>query len=409
MGTNYRVLAINAWDFGSTGSIMRGICQIANEKGIDTQMVVSTNYGHSALDHGMWRITPPWLHRIINLASKLTGFEGQFAYFATKRLIGKIKAFRPDILHLHLLHHSYIHLPTLFRYIKRHDIQVVWTMHDCWAFTGHCPHFAYEKCEKWKTGCSHCPRYKDYPKSLFDNSKPMWKKKKRWFTGVNHLTVVTPSKWLGQLVQASYLKEYPVKVIHNGIDLTAFRPTESAFRKEYGLEHSTILLGVAHTWSHRKGLDVFVRLSQILPSSYRIVLVGVDDATAKALPPQIMTIPRTKDRSALAALYTAADLFVNPTREDSFPTVNLEALACGTPVITFRTGGSPECIDKTCGAVVDCDDIDALEKEILRISKEHPYSQEACLAHAQKYDMKAQLAKYVELYETVITQRNPKH
>jgi glycosyltransferase involved in cell wall biosynthesis len=203
------------------------------------------------------------------------------------------------------------------------------------------------------------------------------------------------------LVGESFLKNFPIEVINNGIDLTVFAPKKSNFRETYKLGDKKIVLGVAMLWSLAKGIDVFVRLAKSLPEDYKIVLIGTNEDVDKMLPENIISIHRTQNQQELAEIYTAADVFVNPTREDTYPTVNMEALACGTPVLTFRTGGSPEMLDETCGSVVECDDIGALEKEIIRICTEKPYTAEACLQKAKEFDKNERFKEYVELYERV--------
>ena len=213
------------------------------------------------------------------------------------------------------------------------------------------------------------------------------------------MTIVTPSKWLSDLVKQSFLKDYPVKVINNGIDLSIFKPTQSDFRDHYGLVGKKIVLGVAYGWNYRKGLDVFIELQNRLPKNYQIVLVGTNKNIDGILPTNIISIHRTQSQKELAEIYSTADVFVNPTREEVFGLVNVEAIACGTPVVTFKTGGSPECIDDTCGSVVPCNDIDAMEMEIRRICEERPYSKEACIAHSKNFDMNARFQEYVDLYK----------
>ena len=193
-----------------------------------------------------------------------------------------------------------------------------------------------------------------------------------------------------------------MQVINNGIDLGVFHPTRSSIRQKLGITDSTyIVLGVAFDWEKRKGLDVFVQLAHNLPSNYRVVLVGVSSAIEHLLPDNIISIPRTKDQQELAELYTAANVFVNPTREDNFPTVNLEALACGTPVITFDSGGSAESLDPSCGMVVACDDVDALEKHIRQVCTEKLFSKAACIARAQGYDKSTRFEEYLKLFESL--------
>lgn len=395
------IVEINSCNFGSTGKIMLEIADVAER------------YGHMAVvcypksrtnlkkqKEGDIVIGSRFFRNLHLKLAGITGLNGCFSYFSTLHFLRRLDKFKPDILHLHNLHNSYINLPLLFRYIKKHDIRVVWTLHDCWSFTGHCPYFTMVKCGKWKTGCFRCPQYKGYPESIIDDSKFMYKRKRKWFTGVKDMTLVTPSEWLAGLVRQSFLKDYPVMVIHNGIDLSVFRPTPSDFREKHGIpKEKTLLLGVAFGWGKRKGLDVFVSLhGRLDPEKYQIVLVGTDDAADRELPEGILSVHRTQNQTELAEIYTAADLFVNPTREENYPTVNMESLACGTPVLTFETGGSPEIIDETCGSVVPCDDIDAMEAEIRRIRTARPYSTEACLERAKRFDMRERFEEYVKLF-----------
>jgi glycosyltransferase involved in cell wall biosynthesis len=254
-------------------------------------------------------------------------------------------------------------------------------------------------CNRWLTGCGKCPLRKE-SSWLFDKSAKNYERKKSALSNLD-LTIVTPSQWLADLVKQSFLKDYPVQVINNGIDLTVFKPSESDFRKRYGLEDKKILLGVAMGWGERKGLDVFIELHKRLPEEYKIVLVGTNDSDDKNLPDGIISIYRTQNQRELAEIYSAADVFVNPTREEVFGLVNTESLACGTPGVTFNSGGSPECYDETCGAVVECDDVDALEREILRICREKPYISDACIKKAKDFDKTERFKEYIELYERV--------
>ena len=216
------------------------------------------------------------------------------------------------------------------------------------------------------------------------------------------MILVTPSQWLGNLAKESFLKDYPVKVINNGIDLSVFKPQESDFRGRYSLQDKKVVLGVASSWDNSKGLDIFKELANRLDDSYRIVLVGLS-GSKQDLDEKIIAIKRTESKEELAEIYTAADLFLNPTRQDTYPTVNMEALACGTPVLTFKTGGSPEIIDQACGSVVDVNDIDAVEQEVIRICEEKPYSKEACLNKAKGFDMNDRFLEYIELYKEVLS------
>ncbi len=411
MSNRIRVASVNMTEVGSTGNIMCAITELANQQGFDAQAFTTRAYDPQCnkkkdiINHRYYGCyAENTLHTILG---KVTGYNGCFSYFGTKQLIRWFKKMKPDVIHLHNLHKFCIHLPVLFRYIKKNKISVIWTLHDCWSFTGHCPHFDIVKCEKWKTGCHSCLQYQKYPKTYVDRSKNLYALKKKWFGGVENMTLVTPSRWLADLVQQSFLKEYPVKVIHNGIDLSIFKPTPSDFREKYGIaEGKSIILGVAFDWGKRKGLDVFLELFKRLDGNkYQIVMIGTNEAMDTYLPKNIISIHRTTNQEELAKIYTAADVYVNPTREDNFPTVNIEAIACGTPVITFNTGGSPESLDETCGSVVPCDDVDAMEREIIKICSTTPYTAAACVKRAKQFDKYEKYKSYLTLYSTV-SERN---
>ncbi len=395
-----KVVQINGGVFGSTGKIMFGISDLAKEHGIEVKCyspITSTNKNREP-DREYEKIGSYNRRRLHVMSSRITGYNGCFAGRETAKLLKSISKFSPDVIHLHNLHDSYINLPMLFKYIKKHNIPVVWTLHDCWSFTGHCTHFTIAKCDKWKTGCKRCPQFREYPVSLFDNSKKMYKLKMSWFTGIKNMTIVTPSMWLADLVKLSYLSEYDVKVINNGLDLSLFKPCESDFRERYGLRDKKVLLGVSFGWGNKKGLDVFIELARRLDDSYKIVLVGTDDNTDAKLPENIISIHRTQDQRELAEIYTAADLFVNPTREEVLGMVNIEALACGTPVLTFRTGGSPETVDDSCGRVVDSDDIDSMESAVREICLDNPFDRDACIRKAEQFAAEKCFLNYINVY-----------
>ena len=401
-----RIVQINGGAKGSTGKIMMGIAKVARAQGHEVMCAspITTTNRDAGEDCGYYRIGTFNSRRVNVALARITGFNGCFAWFETYKLLKKIDEFKPDIIHLHNLHDSYINLPMLFSYIKKHNVPTVWTLHDCWAFTGQCPHFTMVKCDKWKAGCYGCPQYKEYPASLYDNTKKMWQLKKKWFTGVKNMTIVTPSEWLAGLARESYLKQYPIEVINNGIDLNVFKPTHSNFRKQYGIPGDKyIVLGVSFAWGYRKGLDCFVEMAEKLGEQYQIVLVGTDDEIDKNLPHNIISIHRTQNQKELAEIYSAADVFVMPTREENYPTVNMEAIACGTPVVTFDTGGSPEMLDDKTGIVVEANDIEATKKAIKDIcEKKRCNDEEYIVAYSKNFDMKKRFAEYIELYANVL-------
>lgn len=400
-----KIAQINMIPYGSTGKIMLQIAETARKQGHEVRTYSTIPFDkneHAAStpteNHFVWGSEKE--NCIHYYLGSMLGRNGCFSKKGTAELIVDLKAFQPDIVHLHNLHKFCINIPMLFQYLKESNVRTVWTLHDCWAMTGQCPYFTMIKCEKWKTGCEHCPQLNVYPRSRIDNSKWMYVHKKEWFTGVSDMTLVTPSEWLAGLVRQSFLKNYPVQVINNGIDLSVFNPTPSDFRKRNKIsDNKYLLLGVAFGWGVRKGLDVFIELSKRLSDQYQIVLVGTDSAVDAQLPENIISIHKTQNQKELAEIYSAADLFVNPTREENYPTVNMESIACGTPVLTFRTGGSPEIVDDTCGYVVDCDDVDAMEREIRRITVNSPYTKERCVLKAKSYDMNLKFEEYLKLYE----------
>ncbi len=397
------ILQINSFNHGSTGNIMLEIAEAAREKGMNCTTACPEGRSMREVQCRDHLFIGSRIGRNLHIKlAEYTGRNGCFSIVDTLLFLRRIKKQAPDLIHLHNLHNCYINLPLLFRFVRKNRIPLVWTLHDCWAFTGKCPHFSFKGCNKWKTGCHHCSQCEDYPAVKIDLSKKMWKRKKQWFTSVENLTIVTPSQWLSDLVDASFLKDIPHRVIHNGIDLNQFSPTPSDFRKRMGLENKKIVLGVAFDWSQRKGLDVFIALSKRLSENYKIVLVGTNDAIDKGLPANILSIHRTQDPKELAAIYSAADLFVNPTREEVFGLVNVEALACGTPVLCFRTGGCPEAIPDGCGSIVQADDFEALLSELQRICTNRPYSSQHCVESAQKFDKQSCYASYCNLYEEIL-------
>lgn len=395
---------INMMTNGSTGKIMLSLADAAREKGHEV-CTFSVEFfckgkkpdykkikGHQYFGY-YWE---SFLHTAFG---RITGINGMLSWLGTAQLIRKLKKISPDIIHIHNIHSYCICVPMLFRYIKKYDIRVVWTLHDCWAVTGRCTHFAAVKCERWRTGCHHCPQQRIGYKSCLESSKFMWRKKKKWFTGVNNMIIVTPSRWLADIVQGSYLSSYPVQVVNNGIDTNIFLPRENSFRERHNLLERYIILGVAFAWGERKGIDVFIELSKRMNEDYQIVLVGTNEMIDEMLPENIISIHRTQDQAELADIYTAADVFVNPTREDTFPTVNIESLACGTPVITFETGGSAEIIDSSCGVSVSCDDFEALRNEIIRVCTERSYTTEDCRKRGTYFSTDNSIRDYLKIYE----------
>ena len=380
---------------GSTGKICIAVSRLLSERGIENYILYTQ--GKSDYPLGI-KFAGAGYKKIQALKSRILGNGGFNSHLATVKLIRELDRIGPDMVHIHNIHGHDCDLGMLFRYFRERKTKLFWTFHDCWAFTANCPYFSFVGCDQWKTECKDCPQIRK-TSWFFDRSSTLYRRKKELFSGLD-LTVITPSQWLADLVKESFLKEYPVKVIRNGIDLNVFKPTPSDFRQKHGIgESKCILLGVAFSWGVRKGLDVLVELAQRLDSQkYQIVLVGTDEAVDKQLPKSVISIHRTQNQNELAEIYTAADLFVNPTREEVLGLVNLEAIACGTPVITFRSGGSPECIDETCGVVVESGDVASMEREIIRICETARFSGEDCLNFAKRFEQRTCFNGYISSY-----------
>ncbi len=381
---------------GSTGKICVSISELLLSKGVSNYILYTS--GGSNYPLGI-KCSGKIYKKIQALKSRVFGNYGFNSKTATKEMIRQLEKINPDIIHLHNIHSHDCNLEMLFEYIKQNKIKVLWTFHDCWFFTGYCPHFDMIGCEKWKKECKDCPQRKEFS-WFFDKSNELYKRKKALLSDVD-LTVITPSKWLADIVKQSFLSEKEILVINNGIDLSVFKPSKSSFREKNNLVGKKIILGVSFDWSNKKGFDVFLKLAEKLPEDYRIVLVGTNDKTDKLLPKNVISIHRTHNQKELAEIYTAADVFVNPTREENYPTVNMEAIACGTPVVTFRTGGSPEIVREGCGSVVEKNDIDALQNEIVRICTDKPFSEEHCVFQAKEFDENKRFKEYIELYERI--------
>ncbi len=342
-----RILFINSvCGIRSTGRIVTELFEKLSSEGNECRIAYGRETAPEKYKAVSYKIGTDLSVRLSGLKARIFDNEGFNAKKETERFIEWADEFNPDILWLHNLHGYYINIDLLFAWIKsRPKMEVRWTLHDCWAFTGHCAYFSMKNCEKWKTHCENCPQKSEYPKSIFkDNSRNNFEKKCLAFTGVENIKLIAPSKWLAGLVGESFLKNYPIEVRYNTIDKSVFKPTPSNFREKYSLHNKTVVLGVASVWNERKGYGDFLELSKKLDEGYKLVLVGLSKGQLKRLPKKIIGLEKTDSARELAEIYTAADVFLNLTYEDNYPTVNLEAFSCGTPCITYRTGGSVESV-----------------------------------------------------------------
>ena len=394
-----RLVQINSVCNGSTGKIMGEIQRTANEYGYETLSIYGRRKPYKDLN--CQNIGSNFSTLLHGGLTYLFNNHGMYSYFNTKKLIKKLRQFNPDIIQLHNIHGYYLNYKVLFKYLKNEfKGKVFWTLHDCWAFTGHCAHFDNIKCHKWKNECHNCPQIHKYPTSwFFDTSKKEYQRKKECFNGVKNLTLITPSIWLKDLVKESFLK-YPVKVINNGIDLKLYKPLHDKLVKEkYHIPNDKkIILGVSSVWHKMKGLDIFMKLPNDIPENMQIVLVGLTKKQIQKLPSNIIGIERTDNQEDLIKLYSVADVFANPTLEDNYPTVNLEAIACGTPVVTYNTGGCIEQIYKNTGFCCNNYDefVDKIKYCIDNNYKKNTFNNKECL---NKLDAKNKYKEYLELYD----------
>lgn len=407
-----KIVQINTFPYKATGTIMMGIHSLLLAQGYDSYVVWGR--GRKAENNHEIVLSDEWGVKLHGVYTRLTDKTGFASTRATRKLLTRLDEIKPDIIHLHNIHGYFLNIELLFNYIRSRHIKVVWTLHDCWSFTGHCAYFDMVGCEKWKKGCFHCEQLRTYPASMGkDNSSWNWKKKKELFTGLD-ITLVTPCEWLSRLVKESFMKDYPVKVIYNGIDLDIFKPShqKQKIREKYQLDCRPIVLGVASEWTERKGLNDFIKLSQLIGKKIQFVVVGLSEKQIHKMPDEIIALPRTNSINELVDLYSVADLFFNPTYEDNFPTTNIEALACGTPVLTYDTGGSPEAlsigaqnVQASIGKVVEKNDSVTVDLEYV---KDEIFSllgrkdiEELSQKAAKCFDMKYCLKKYVDLYQII--------
>lgn len=389
---------------GSTGRIAEEIGQTAIANGWESYIAFGRNDRFSQ-SHKI-KIGNDWDIQWHGLNTRLFDKHGLASKKATENFIRQIEKIRPDIIHLHNIHGYYLNIEILFNYLAKIDIPIVWTLHDCWSFTGHCTHFDFINCEKWENLCYSCPQKRMYPSSLFlDRSKINYLIKKKLFTSIKKMVIIPVSKWLEQIVEKSYLKNYPKQIIYNGIDTTIFSPQDTIhLQRKYDLINQFILIGVANIWDKRKGLNDFIELSKNINKDEKIILIGLTEKQIKDLPQNIIGISRTEDVQQLAELYSLANVFLNPTWEDNFPTTNIEALACGTPVITYRTGGSPEAITPDTGFIIDKGDLLNLRKAIDTIkSKGKDSYTDACRLRVETmFNKNDRYNEYIQLYENLL-------
>lgn len=400
-----KLVQINTVCNTSTGQIMHDIQAAAVERGYETISFVGRRkvYKDVACEK-FGNVCSFWLHVILNT---LFDCQGYGSYFTTGKLIRRLRKERPDIIHLHNLHGYYLNLPRLFHYLS-HEFsgKVYWTFHDCWPFTGHCSYFVIADCDKWKNECGQCPQKRQYPISFgLDASLVNFRNKKEMFTSVKNLTVITPSEWMKSLIEQSFFKKYRIQVVKNGIDLSVFHPYEEKelqkIREEYRLlEDRKILLGVAGIWEKRKGLDTLIELRKMLSAEYIIFLVGLSRKQIRKLPSGMIGIERTEKREELAMLYAVAHIFLNPSMEESFSLVTVEAMACGTPVIALDTSAVKELVDEQSGVILHENHVQAFANAVQELECSYP-NRDVIAKRAKLYGKERMVKEILRMYEEV--------
>ena len=394
----------------STGRIMQEIGELAMQNGWECHIAYSK--GRDGIRECRSDIIPvgnKWSTAWHGIETRLFDRHGLASSHATRQFVRKIEEISPDVVHIHNIHGYFLNYQILFDYLSKAGIPVVWTVHDCWLYTGHCYYYSFAGCDRWQTGCHHCPQKKEFPTSLFcDRSRRNFEDKKAAFTSMplDRMTIVPVSEWIRNEMRRSFLNAYPFRVIHNGINTDIFNIYDDRqVRTAFGLGDRHILLGVASIWSREKGLDDFIRMAGMLNEDEVVVLVGIKPEDRKRLPDNVVGIARTENIRQLAELYAAADVFVNPTWQDNYPTVNMEAIACGTPVVTYRTGGSVEVITPSTGMIVEQGNLNELLKSIREIeSKGKASYQEACRKYALlNFKKEDRYMEYLRLYEELRT------
>lgn len=397
-----KLLQINVTaNWGSTGKIAEDIGKVAMSNGWESYIAYGRDTNPISTSK-LIQIGNKWDMYYHGLQTRIFDKHGLASKRATRDFIERVKQIDPDIIHLHNIHSYYINYEILFDYLSKAGKPVIWTLHDCWPFTGHCAHFDAVGCNKWKTGCLNCKHKNTFPTAkILCNSANNYIRKRKAFTSVKNMTFIPVSDWLSNFLDKSFLNEYPKRTIHNGIDINVFSPTNIKNDKKDKFS----IIGIASIWSERKGLNDFIELRKLLPNEYEITIIGLNKEQIDSLPNGINGIARTNSLTELINHYSSADVYVNPTYEDNFPTTNIEALACGTPVITYRTGGSIEAIDSNTGYIVEQGDISDLVNKIIQVCNDSnkTKTREFCRERAVRlYNKNDRFKEYIELYDSVL-------
>lgn len=363
---NRRLLQINTVATGtSTAAIMTAVDTEARKQGWSTAIAYGRGTIPPGQDTSYYRIGSGLSTALHGLKTRLTDGHGLGSRHATQRLLRFIRQFRPDVIYLHNIHGYYLHFPTLFDFLRRYNGKIIWHLHDCWSLTGHCAFYQSIGCDKWHTGgCDPCPNKHTYPSAWTSRSGQNFTLKQAAFAGLRNLTLVAVSDYLAGEIKKSFLRDYPIVTIRNGVDTGVFKPSAPKRPKT--------VLGVANIWTHEKGIDDFIRLRQLLPDDYEIILAGrtpnrwMSFRGGKSLIYNNIHLKGyISDSLELAELYSSASVYVSLSRQEGFQTSKIEALACGTAVIGYDICGEAEGFTPEVSTFVPAGDIDAIAKAIL--------------------------------------------
>lgn len=389
---------------GSTGRIAVNLAHMLEAQGHESCIAYAR--GNAPADVDSFRFGSKLEIYWHGIMTRLTDRHGMYSKGGTKQLIAKIKEYSPDIIHLHNVHGYYLNIEVLFTFLKEYKRPVVWTLHDCWTYTGHCAYYSSANCDKWKTQCEKCPQKGAYPGSMFlDNSKDNYEVKKKLFTSLDKVHLVTPSDWLKKEVEQSFFRGVEVTAVSNGMDTKLFVPVESDIKKKYQIEDKKVILGVANVWDARKGLNDFLKLNELLDNEYKIVLIGLNEKQVKELPAGIIGIERTQNIQELIQWYSAADVYFNASIEETMGMTTGEAICCGTPVVTYDLTAVPESVGDGCGHVVPSGNVAMVKEAIEKIEADRTTYVNHCLAYKERFAEDLANEAYCQIYKKVLEER----
>lgn len=394
-----KIVEINAtYNIGSTGLVVHDIGKVLNDLGHEVFYAYQSASIKPLKAIVVGNLLDWKLHAIL---CRIFGGQGFYSQFATYLLVLKLKKIQPDIVHLHNLHSNFINLPILFHYLSKYNIPTVITLHDCWFFTGKCFHYVDVNCNNFMQNCENCPKRFFPPRSILtDRSSKDLKLKRKLFSKIPNLAIVGCSEWIAGEAKKSFMKNMNVYSIHNGVDINIFKPRYTNLRNQLGLSESDfIVLGMANKWMQSRNFAMFQYLLTSIPD-VKIVILGctdIDKQKLKEISQNIYAIEFIFERILLAEYYSMADVFINLTHADTLPTVNMESICCGTPVITYNVGGSAELVDSTTGIIVEEDDLDGIKKAVLSMRKS-PLKRCSEVGFA-KFSNEVCYEKYVRIFE----------